>query len=345
MEKEIRGITMRRVIILLILGLFLTGCSQMTTRMDNPFSFGSFGSGSEKDAGLEQENYQFKGPQKGVTVNFRKGAPNDPINGRFRVIVDIANYMGDFASLELDVYDSGSLTGFNYLNSVPKEIGPALSDDDGNFFKPTIQSVDMGEFIYSGVRDGSDIRFTSRVRYSAQNTAEITFCVTDTFGESSTNCPESQSLSGGGLGESNSRAPVTVRSVKKSHGGGTLNLDIGISDVGRGRVIDLFGEDEPRNNFVEFNINSLEGISDNFYCDSDEALDQSGRRDSEETTFPMKIKLEKGGSANVFCSTNVEVDSVIKNVRAGISLDYMYEYEADTGVIDVISGISRASLT
>ncbi|MBT3865561.1 hypothetical protein HOF78_00475 [Candidatus Woesearchaeota archaeon] len=348
MEKEIRGITMRNVIILLVLGLLLTGCSQMTTRMDSPLSFGSFGSGSEKNAGLEQENYQFSGPQKGVVVNFRKGAPNDPISGRFRVIADIANYMDNFASLELDVYDSGSLEGFNYLDAVPKEIGPAIIDDEGKFFKPSTQIVDMGEFIYSNVDDSSEIYFTSKVRYSMQNAAEVTFCVTDTFGESSTNCPESQSLSGGNLGESNSRAPVTVRSVKKTHGGGdgsaTLNLDIQISDVGGGRIIDLFEEGEIYNNFVEFSIGSLEGLSNKFYCDSEESVDRSGRHDSEETIFPMKIKLEKGRSANVFCSTNADVNSAINNVRAEISLDYRYEYETKTDVIKVISGISRASL-
>ncbi len=333
---------MRKIVFLLLAVLFLAGCSTMPTSVNNPFSFGS---GSEEGAGLEQENIQFSGPQKGVVVSFRKGIPSDPINGRFGVIVDVANYMDEFASVKLDVWDSTPLTGFNSIKDSLKDVGSATFDDQGRFFEPGILTTDLGKFEYVGVRDGSDTQFFARVRYPGHTDAEVTFCVTDVFGESSTNCPVSQSLSGGGLGEGNSRAPVTVRSVKKTHGGGggsaVLNLDIQISDVGRGKTIDLFDED-PKKNIVEFNIIPLEGFSDSIRCSSKDAVDQAGRHDSGATNLPMQIQLDKGSSANVLCSAEVSVDSAIKNVRARISLDYQYEYQTQTSKIDVASGVSRA---
>lgn len=346
MGKEIRGIIMRKVILLLILGLFLAGCSQMQNNLGNPFSFGS---SSEKDAGLQQENLQFGGPKNGIVVNFRKGTPNDPINGKFGVIVDIANYMDDFSTVKLDVWDSTLLTGFNSVKGTSHDVGPVVFDDRGVYSNPGIKTVDLGKFTYVGVRDGSKTKFFAKVEYLGYTETEVTFCVTDIFSESSTNCPESQSLSGAGLGEGNSRAPVTVRSVNKKHGGGdgsaTLDFDIKISDVGRGRVIDLFEEGNPDMNIVEFNILPQDGLSESFRCSSDDAVDQTGRHDSGAGNLPMQIKLEKGSSADVLCSTDVSVDSAIKNVRAKIAMEYRYEYSTETSEIKVASGVSRASLT
>jgi len=337
---------MRKVMLFLILGLFLTGCSQMQTSNVNPFSFGG---SSDEGASLQEENIQFNGPQKGVVLNFRRGTPNDPINGRFGVIVDIANYMDEFVTVKLDLWDSTALTGFDSIKDAPKDVNPAIYDDQGRFFKPFILTNDLGKFEYVGVRDGSESQFFAGIEYFAHTNAEVTFCVTDIYGESSNNCPESQSLSGSKLGESNSRTPVTVRNVKKTHSGGggsaTLTLDIQISDVGRGRVVDFFEEGNPNKNIVEFNIIPQDGISNNFRCSSRDAVDQSGSHDSSAGNLPMQIQLDKGKSADILCTTDVDVDSALKNVRAKISLDYKYEYLTQTSTIEVASGVSKARST
>lgn len=337
---------MRKVILLMVLGLFLTGCSTMQTSSMNPFSFGG---SSEEGASLQEENIQFSGPQKGVVLNFRKGMPNDPINGRFGVIVDVANYMDEFVAVKLDLWDSTSLTGFTSIKDVPKDVNPAIYDDQGQFFKPYVLTNDLGKFEYVGVRDGSKSQFFANIEYFAHTDAEVTFCVTDTFGESSNNCPERQSLSGSKLGESNSRTPVTVRSVMKEHSGGggsaTLSLDVQISDVGRGRVVDFFEEGDPNKNIVEFNIIPQDGISNNFRCSSRDAVDQSGSHDSSAGNLPMQIQLDKGSSADILCTTDVDVDSALKNVKAKISLDYKYEYGTQTSTIEVASGVSKARST
>ncbi len=345
MVRKIRGITMRKLIFLLSIMLVLTGCSQMQTNVSNPFSFGS---NAEGGADLQGETIQFSGPQKGVVLNFRKGMPNSPINGRFGVIADVANYMDDFVSIKLDLWDSTSLTGFDSIKDVPKEINPA-NYDNGKFFKPSILTNDLGKFEYVGVRDGSITQFFASVEYFAHTDAEVTFCVTDSFGESSNNCPETQSLSGSSLGESNSRTPVTVRSVRKEHSGGggmaTLTLDVQISDVGQGRVVDFFEEGDLNKNIVEFNIISQDGISNNFRCSSKDSVDQSRAHDSSAGNLPMQIQLDKGQSADILCITEVGVDSALKNVKAKIVLDYKYEYRTQTSSIEVASGVSKARST
>jgi hypothetical protein len=337
---------MRKIMLLLVLGLLLTGCSQMPTSSLNPFSFGG---SSDEGASLQEENIQFSGPQKGVVLNFRRGTPNDPINGRFGVIIDIANYMDEFVTVKLDLWDSTALTGFDSFRDAPKDINPAIYDDQGRFFGPSIFTNDLGKFEYVGVGPGSESQFFANVEYFAHTNAEVTFCVTDSFGESSNNCPESQSLSGSKLGESNSRTPVTVRSVKKTHSGGggsvTLTLDIQISDVGRGRVVDFLEEGDPNKNIVEFNIIPQDGISNNFRCNSWDAADQSGSYDSNAGNLPMHIQLDKGKSADIHCTTDVDVDSALKNVKAKISLDYKYEYGTQTSTIKVASGVSKARST
>ncbi len=312
--------------------LLLVGCM--------PFQGGDFSFDQDSKTGeFEEQKFVLSGPQKGVVLNFRAGQPSNPIIGPFSTTVEISNYLDDFVTYNLDVYDSTSLEGFDSVKDIQGNIGPAIYDGD-RFYQPQREVYSMDSTVYSGVRDGSETQFIAKVKYEVNSDAEINFCVTGSGG-SQRDCSSTQTLSGSSMGEANYRSPVLIKNVKKTIGSentegfATMMLEISIEDDGKGKVWNIF-DDNFREEIIKFNIIPLYGV-DEFRCSSDNSVSQIGRHDLSGIDLPMKVRLEKG-RAKVVCQSEVMVDETINNIKSILNLNYGYEYQTETDLIDVRAG-------
>ena len=318
-----------KLLIVLVLGFLITGCAAQI-----PFKMPS----SKEGAGLEEKDVSVSGPNRGVVIDFQKGKPMDPIFGDFLVGLNIANYMDDYVSVSLNIWDTSPLEGFSDQEGVSMSLEPAIYDR-GEFYQPFTERHNMGIFNYLGVKQGDYTQFLAEVRYDVRSDVESNVCVTNPDFEKESTCSEIETISGSRLGDKNSRYPVTVKSLKKSfYGGGEglvlLNLDVTLSDQGNGEIIDPHDFDKFQQGFVEFNIFPLSG-ADDFNCRSDDAVNKMGEYDSDFKSLPLTLKMDKNKSPVIKCTSSLSVYDPLLDVRVRITTEYGYKYITSTGKIEV----------
>lgn len=276
--------------------------------------------------------------KRGVVLEFQQGKPQNEIFGDFLVGLDISNYMDEAVSVTVDVWDVSPLKGFTDKEGVSYFLEPAIYDL-GKFYSPFVEKYNLGMFNYQNVKAGDYTQFLAELTYGVNAGVDVNFCITNPDYERDASCSLSETLSGSKLGDKNSKYPVTIKSIKKSIYGADessvfLNLDIAISNEGKGKLVNSLGESIFDSEIINFNIYSLSDSLE-FTCRSDEATDSYGEFDSDVKSLPMDLKLRNSGSTKVTCTSTVAIDEPIKDMRIKITTDYDYVYKTATRKIEV----------
>jgi hypothetical protein len=339
----------RKLILVMLVSLFLVGCvstgglrNTATESYDDflgKFNYGgksTTGSG----AGLEQVNYNIQGPKKGIVVNFRKDKPPSPINGDFEVEVLVANYIGSYdltlnsiTGVNLDVYDSIELDGFEDQMGISLQLDPPIFDGK-QFIKPSVYTFNPNRnFNYYGkITGATNTQLIARIQYNVMTETEVNFCVSNPDKEFDPKC-DSKTLE---ISDVNNRYPVKITSISKKAIGKSNNnvevlLDINIADQGSGEILSnpIYGTNYGRN--LNFNIISVSGL---LTCTSKNNVDKSKQYDSEAVNLPMVLDMSTEKAA-VECKLLVPMSQPTQSVKFKINTEYGYEYTDTTGSIKV----------
>jgi len=276
--------------------------------------------------------------KRGIVIEFQQGKPQNEIFGDFLVGLDISNYMDESVSVSVDVWDVSPLQGFTDKAGVSYFLEPAIYDL-GKFYKPFVEKYNLGMFNYQNVKVGDYTQFLAELRYGISADVDVNFCVTNPDYEKDSSCSLSETLSGSKLGDKNSKYPITIKSIKKTIYGADessvfLNLDISISNEGKGELINPLEESIFDGEILNFNLYALSDSLE-FTCRSDDATNSYGEFDSDVKSLPMDLKLKGSSSIKITCTSTLVIDEPLKDVRIKITTDYDYLYKTSTRKIEV----------
>jgi len=343
----------RNFLLILFIGLLLVGCEKLSGIGGSAPDFANNIFGNNKnDAGLQFEKVDIKGvnPKKGLVIGFQEGNPggkNGEIFGDFNVGLDIASYMQDPVSAEMDLWDNAPYPGFDDKENVQLQVGSA-EYVDGKLY-PGIGQYPWGFFQYSFEDGGPELtattQFFASVRYDVHSDVAIHFCVTNPKGEYDQSCKNNQALSTSGknpeIDSKSQQYPVYVKKVVRYYAGtaedtSDLTLDIDITNEGDGDVVSINENEKNPNEFnvVNFDIVSIGGVID-LRCRSDASASKLNYNDPDYSGLPMKLQLNDGRSAKVTCNAKVPIAEPIKAVSMNLQLDYTYLFSTKTDEIKV----------